>query len=98
MQKKFEEEIRKRHLDFKELMKLRINCNKNLLNYLAYISEKNYKNQKHYYETCDYQNEADKFISTIDLDILTHRNDDDYIINYYFLIDELTNFIEQSKR
>lgn len=91
MQKKFEEEIRKTHLDFKELMKLRINCNKNLLNYLAYISEKHYKNQ-------NYQNDADKFISTIDLDILTHRNDDDYIINYYFLIDELTNFIEQSKR
>lgn len=97
MQKEFQEEIHKRQPDFKELMKARINCNKNLLNYLAYISEKTYNTEKLPY-TKLYRIDLNMFISTIDLDILTHRNDDDYIINYYFVIDELRNFTEQSKR
>lgn len=94
MKKLCKEEIHKRPIDFGELIKARIKSRTKLLHYLEYMSEKHFKNTKApYMKTHRYDSYI--FVNNIDLYMLTHQNEQDYVTNYHFLLDDLTSIIEQ---
>lgn len=95
--------MHKIHIKFKELVRARITCRKQLLHYLAYLSEKNY-NQIQLLKDISMnmqfriRDDMNLFVSAMDLDLMIHENNEKHGLNYYFLTDELRTFLEQSQR
>lgn len=96
------------HINFKQLVRARITCRKQLVHYLAYLSEKCYKQIRWHPKLSLYTKQAtnvhicledlNMFVNVTDIDFMIQENNEGHGMNYYFLTDELTNFLEQSQR
>jgi len=89
------EELRKREIDFQELVKIRVECGKELRRYLSRMSRK-------FYDGSEYEVEVhsgdDVYIDEQDLDILIYQFNRGHYMNYCFLMDELTILLQESYR
>jgi len=90
-------------VDFKELVKLRIKCSINLLDYLKVLNKKffgifEYKKLKHCGQHACYNCIDHVYIDNQDLDFLIYEYNGAHPMNYYFLLDELSSIFQKPHR
>ncbi|RLU16003.1 hypothetical protein DMN91_011761 [Ooceraea biroi] len=105
-----EEEEHKEYLDFKELVRARLNCRKELRPFLTKLSEKHYYcfyesllsediTWRMWLDEYRYRRYSKKvFVEEKELDALMHSNKVIHHLYYYLLMDELRSLYKRSQR
>jgi len=93
--------MRKGHINFKELIKAGLKCKKELRCFMTQISEDNYYSHFIFDKSGSYNRtylHKTININDEDLNFLISPYERTHSWNYYFVLDELKDLIEQSQR
>lgn len=97
--------MRKGYVNFREAVKARGKCKKELQHFLTQMSKIYYDHENHRCEpkcTCsDIFHKGFRSIIVIEdktLDLLIRPNETAHPMNYYYFMDELTSLLQQSQR
>jgi hypothetical protein len=95
--------------NFKKLVQIRLKCKTQLRNFLVELNRRWYNvidNLVKYNYLCNclcvqkrtFKDGGNFHVDKYDLDFLIRRNNNGHRMNYYFIMDELTDILEESKR
>jgi len=98
-----------KHLNFEELMDVRMKCSKQLRDYLAEMNKKWFRNEQEYlnmpkmaifshipFDTRVIYNNV--YVDDESLNFLIRENNNGHPMNYFFLLEELTSLLKKSDK